>query len=121
MRRHRHPGMSGGLAYLFDPNGKLPALCNVDVASDLFPVEESKDLVMLKSLLQRHVKYTGSSLGKSILANWDEAHKSFVKVGSSGSSRWGMCRSGAHVTAAGRPARRHPSTGLPPRVPPRAG
>ena len=73
--------MSGGLAYVYDPHGKLPALCNVDVASDLFPVEESKDLVTLKSLLQRHVKFTGSSLGKAILAKWEEAHKSFVKVG----------------------------------------
>ncbi len=34
-------GMSGGLAFVYDPEGRLGPLCNVDVAADLFPVEES--------------------------------------------------------------------------------
>jgi glutamate synthase domain-containing protein 3 len=39
-----------------------------------------QDLVILKSLIQRHVKYTNSSVGKAILGNWDMEVKSFVKV-----------------------------------------
>lgn len=31
-------GMSGGLAYVYDPNRRLPDLCNEDVAGDLFPI-----------------------------------------------------------------------------------
>ena len=31
-------GMSGGLAYVFDPDRRLPDLCNEDVAGDLFPI-----------------------------------------------------------------------------------
>ena len=33
-------GMSGGIAYVYDPDRRLASLCNVDVAQDLFPVED---------------------------------------------------------------------------------
>ncbi len=33
-------GMSGGIAYVYDPQSKLKSLCNKDVAGDLLPVEE---------------------------------------------------------------------------------
>lgn len=32
-------GMSGGLAFVYDPESKLPGLCNADVAGDLLPLE----------------------------------------------------------------------------------
>jgi glutamate synthase domain-containing protein 3 len=35
-------GMSGGLAFVRDPDQKLASLSNVDVASDLFPVEDAE-------------------------------------------------------------------------------
>ena len=31
-------GMSGGLAYVYDPDRRLPDLCNEDVAGDLLPI-----------------------------------------------------------------------------------
>lgn len=34
--------MSGGVAYVYDPERLLPPLCNVDVTGDLFPVEDGK-------------------------------------------------------------------------------
>lgn len=36
--------MSGGLAFVYDPDSRLAPLCNVDVAGDLFPVEDSQVL-----------------------------------------------------------------------------
>lgn len=35
-------GMSGGLAFVYDPKKKLKDLCNQDVAGDLFPLTEAK-------------------------------------------------------------------------------
>lgn len=33
-------GMSGGLAYVYDPEKRLPNLCNEDVAGDLLPLAD---------------------------------------------------------------------------------
>ncbi|KAI7845826.1 hypothetical protein COHA_000736 [Chlorella ohadii] len=73
-------GMSGGVAYVYDPERRFAPLCNVDVAQDLFPVESGQDLMHLRSLVQRHVKYTNSTVGRRILLDWDAEHKHFVKV-----------------------------------------
>ena len=32
-------GMSGGIAYVYDPHGELPGLCNEDVEDDLEPLK----------------------------------------------------------------------------------
>ena len=32
-------GMSGGIAYVYDPHGELPGLCNQDVEDDLEPLK----------------------------------------------------------------------------------
>ena len=34
--------MSGGLAFVYDPDRRFAPLCNVDVAQDLFPVEDGE-------------------------------------------------------------------------------
>ncbi|KAL4421584.1 hypothetical protein ABPG75_010875, partial [Micractinium tetrahymenae] len=73
-------GMSGGAAFVYDPEHRFAPLCNVDVAQDLFPVEDGQDLTLLRSLIQRHVKYTNSTVGRAILLDWDAASRNFVKV-----------------------------------------
>jgi hypothetical protein len=73
-------GMSGGVAYVYDPSDKLRALCNVDVANDLFPVEAAEDVRALKSLIQRHLKFTGSDVARRILLSWDRSRGAFKKV-----------------------------------------
>lgn len=73
-------GMSGGLAYVYDPDDRLQSLCNSDVAGDLGPVDEAKDVLQLQSLIQRHLKHTGSPKARSILSNWEEELGNFVKV-----------------------------------------
>ena len=73
-------GMSGGYAFVYDPSESLQGKCNPDVAGDLVPVEEAVDVVLLKSLIQRHVKHTKSTVARSLLANWDSELRNFVKV-----------------------------------------
>lgn len=73
-------GMSGGLAFVYDPDARLAPLCNPDVASDLMPMDDPSDESMVRNLLQRHVSMTGSKLASSLLSNWTEAKSSFVKV-----------------------------------------
>jgi glutamate synthase domain-containing protein 3 len=73
-------GMSGGVAYVFDPDHKFRDVrCNRS-GVDLEMLFEREDLGVLESLIRRHVEYTASPLGTRMLANWAETVKSFVKV-----------------------------------------
>lgn len=73
-------GMSGGLAYVYDPNQTFQSLCNPDVAADLGPVDQAQDVLQLQSLIQRHLKHTDSPRARYILSNWKEELGNFVKV-----------------------------------------
>jgi glutamate synthase (NADPH/NADH) len=35
-------GMSGGLAFVYDPERRLPSLCNEDVAGDIMPLDSAE-------------------------------------------------------------------------------
>jgi glutamate synthase domain-containing protein 2/glutamate synthase domain-containing protein 1/glutamate synthase domain-containing protein 3 len=73
-------GMSGGTAYVYDPENVFREVrCNKD-GLDLELLFEREDLGILESLIRRHVEFTGSPLGKRLLANWSETVKGFVKV-----------------------------------------
>lgn len=47
---------------------------------DLLPVEAYDDVVQLKSLIQRHLKFTGSETARRILLSWDKERLHFKKV-----------------------------------------
>jgi glutamate synthase (NADPH/NADH) large chain len=73
-------GMSGGIAYVFDQHGEFARVrCN-QAGVDLEPLFEREDLQLLEGLVRKHVEYTGSPLGKRLLAHWTENLKHFVKV-----------------------------------------
>ena len=73
-------GMSGGIAYVFDPTGDFARVrCN-RAGVDLEPIFETADIAILENLIQKHVRYTGSPLGTRILENWPQSLRSFVKV-----------------------------------------
>ncbi|MDH5458426.1 MAG: glutamate synthase subunit alpha, partial [Nitrospinota bacterium] len=72
-------GMSGGIAYVLDPEGQFPIHCNQS-GVDLLPVEEDEDISELKSLIAEHQKLTGSTLAEKILAEWETMLPKFVKV-----------------------------------------
>ena len=72
-------GMSGGIAYLFDPDGKAPANINREMV-DLEEVTEAEEAIDLKTRIERHLEYTGSVAAKEILADWKNSVRKFVKV-----------------------------------------
>jgi glutamate synthase domain-containing protein 3 len=71
-------GMSGGVAFVYDPDGDFAIRCNTGMA-DLKPLHE-KSLPEIKGMLERHLQYTGSTLARRVLENWDEEIKRFVRV-----------------------------------------
>ncbi|MCC9165582.1 glutamate synthase large subunit [Pontibacter harenae] len=71
-------GMSGGVAFVYDPEEMLRVRCNTEMV-DLEQVE-LEDHMLLRQLLENQVKYTGSQLAQIILDNWEIALASFTKV-----------------------------------------
>jgi glutamate synthase (NADPH) large chain len=72
-------GMSGGIAYVFDPGGTFPRRCNREMV-DLEGMDALEDIELLQRLVRQHVEYTGSELGARILLEWDTVVRSFVKI-----------------------------------------
>ena len=98
-------GMSGGVAYVLDDKGDFEAHCNTAQVA-LGPIEEDiaehkgtgsanipersgkfdarhlgmADEVLLKNLIEKHAKLTGSTHARKILDNWANARSRFVKV-----------------------------------------
>ncbi len=98
-------GMSGGVAYVLDEEGTFESRCNMAQVA-LEPVEEEfvarkgsesgddleghgkvavrhlgmADEALLKSLVEKHAKYTGSQQARKILEDWPGYRARFVKV-----------------------------------------
>ncbi len=71
-------GMSGGIAYVYDEDGKFESRCNKDMV-DLDPVEE-EDAQTIKQLLSNHIKYTGSKKAEKVMENITQEINKFIKV-----------------------------------------
>jgi glutamate synthase (NADPH/NADH) large chain len=72
-------GMSGGIAYVFDENHDFHTRCNRQMVN-LVRLEEEQETCEVKKMIERHVEYTGSELGKRILSQWNRMVPKFVKV-----------------------------------------
>jgi glutamate synthase (NADPH/NADH) large chain len=98
-------GMSGGVAYVLDEDNSFEARCNMAQVS-LEPVEEEFvarqgseagddleshgqvdvrhlgviDEVLLKGLIEKHFRYTGSQQARRLLDDWANCRARFVKV-----------------------------------------
>jgi glutamate synthase (NADPH/NADH) large chain len=100
-------GMSGGIAYVLDTKGEFRDRCNLAMV-DLEPIPEEDDALealdhqggdmethgqvdissdmtrydalRLRRLIEKHAQYTGSSVAKSVLDNWNATLPKFVKV-----------------------------------------
>ena len=98
-------GMSGGVAYVYDPKKVFPARCNTamvrleavkpaeggpeaDAPQQRAPSAENSgmgdmlafDAERLRTLIERHLLHTGSARAREILDNWDAALGTFIKV-----------------------------------------
>jgi glutamate synthase (NADPH/NADH) large chain len=71
-------GMSGGVAYLYDPNGVLPDHLNGEMV-DLEDLD-ADDREWLHAMLIKHLDATDSTPARRILADWPHQQKHFVKV-----------------------------------------
>ena len=72
-------GMSGGIAYVLDRAGDFASRCNMETL-ELESMVDPEDILELRALIQRHEKATGSTLAKSLLADWDNSLGLFKKV-----------------------------------------
>ncbi|ABK70243.1 glutamate synthase large subunit [Mycolicibacterium smegmatis] len=71
-------GMSGGIAYVYDPRAALPKNLNPEMV-EIEALEEA-DTEWLRGILASHVDATDSAVGQRILADWDNELKHFAKV-----------------------------------------
>jgi len=88
-------GMSGGMAYVLDLHGDFARRCNTSMV-DLEPLlaegeqrgklsmpfwhKGESDEAIVRSLIERHEKFTGSKQAAEILAKWPQFRPRFVKV-----------------------------------------
>ncbi|RJX30161.1 MAG: glutamate synthase subunit alpha [Oxalobacter sp.] len=94
-------GMSGGIAYVYDQDGTFEKYCNLSMVTleSLLPsaVQEKSveqaiwhstgrgekgetDEVILRRLIERHFRFTGSQRARRILDDWSNSRARFVKV-----------------------------------------
>jgi len=95
-------GMSGGVAYVYDADGTFASRCNpamvalgpVQAESDQHKAEKElaaggkgrllhtgrADEAILRDLIERHLRFTGSTVALAMLDHWDATRAKFVKV-----------------------------------------
>ena len=72
-------GMSGGIAYVYDPSELFDTRCNLDMV-ELEGVWDLEDQHTLKGFITRHAELTGSRIARTILEDWEAKYPQFVKV-----------------------------------------
>ncbi len=95
-------GMSGGIAYVYDPDGTFrercnPSMCEIaTVATEAEQARQERELgeagkglarhlgrpdeLILRELIERHLRFTGSTVALAMLDDWEAARARFVKV-----------------------------------------
>ncbi|MCA3222192.1 MAG: glutamate synthase subunit alpha [Burkholderiales bacterium] len=88
-------GMSGGIAYVFDEHGDFARRCNTAMVAlePVLPSQEQQEKVdeaiwhlgetdelLLRGLVEKHFRHTGSLRARMILDNWAAMRGRFVKV-----------------------------------------
>ena len=72
-------GMSGGIAYVWDPGRRFPRRCNMEMV-ELERLEDPEERREVRAMIERHLEYTGSVPARKVLADWDRSVDDFVKV-----------------------------------------
>ena len=94
-------GMSGGIAYVWDPDGSFTRRCNHAMV-ELEPLpsladqtasggehhwhsmrpgdEREPDETIVRRLIENHYRYTGSFRARDMLDHWERSRRQFVKV-----------------------------------------
>ena len=72
-------GMSGGIAYVHDPDGEFARRVNTGMVSLEFTLDE-KDRALVSRLVENHAEYTDSERARELLADWEAELDDFTKV-----------------------------------------
>ncbi|MBO6144029.1 MAG: glutamate synthase large subunit [Prevotella sp.] len=72
-------GMSGGVAYVWDPKHHFDYFCNMDMV-EINLVEDSVSRKELLELIRQHYLHTGSALAGRMLDDWQRYVEDFVQV-----------------------------------------
>ena len=72
-------GMSGGIAYVWNPKGDFDYFCNMEMV-ELSLIEDMADNRELYRIIGNHYKYTRSPLAGKMLDNWQSYVDQFIKV-----------------------------------------
>jgi glutamate synthase (NADPH) large chain len=85
-------GMSGGIAYVLDRSGMFSKRCNLAMVKlepvlpqDRQPQSEpmhlgQADETLLRGLIEKHLRYTGSTVAQQVLDDWSSMLPRFVKI-----------------------------------------
>ena len=72
-------GMSGGVAYVYDPHHTFDYFCNMDMV-EIDLLEDSVSRKELLELVRQHYLHTGSALAGQMLDDWHRYIEDFVQV-----------------------------------------
>ncbi|KAL3701002.1 hypothetical protein R1sor_019024 [Riccia sorocarpa] len=74
-------GMSGGIAYILDVDGKFTSRCNTgQVDLDKISKDDVEDVMVLQTMIQQHLRCTQSQLAREVLADFESLLPKFIKV-----------------------------------------
>ncbi len=72
-------GMSGGIAYVYDPKQAFNKRCNAE-GLNLDPLTEQAHIDELRQLIENHYNATLSPLAQRLLEQWESTQKQFIRV-----------------------------------------
>jgi glutamate synthase (ferredoxin) len=72
-------GMSGGEAYVYDPDGSFAKRCNFEMV-DLEKLANPTEIDEVNAMIRRHYEYTASPVAKEMLDHWGATVAKFTKV-----------------------------------------
>ena len=72
-------GMSGGVAYVLNEDDSFAGQCNPGMV-DLEPLVAADDIAEVRSLVEKHRRFTGSTVAARVLDDWEGIRHRFVKV-----------------------------------------
>jgi glutamate synthase (NADPH/NADH) large chain len=71
-------GMSGGISYVYDEDGKFGTRVNTELV-DIVALEK-EDVIWLKTVISRHAALTNSARAQEILTDWKSSFAKIRKV-----------------------------------------
>lgn len=78
MGRNFAAGMSGGIAYVYNPNKQLEENLNPEMVE--LEQLDNEDVSTVYDMINKHYEYTNSELAGNLLDNWEDVLPHFIKV-----------------------------------------